>query len=452
MHGHARQADRRGCATFALRICWSCVSLRLGLIAIACCLGAFTHATSVAGAAVTKLVHYHGYRLAVPSGWPVYRLGLHSRQCVRFDRHAVYLGRPGAAQNCPAHAAGRTEAILVQPLSRQSRAGDERRRGIIAAARERVRPRGRDGDLARSADGDQAGTGCPIVAGPAPRCAERCRERISAGRRRLHRARVRRVRGAQPGTDVGVGIIALSRDRGLHRRHQYGLLAGEPDAHLGEPGVGRGLAHDPDLRRAPGADQLLRLCRDLIRQRHRPGSGSGDRRDRAGASARSRPRKPDLFRYGGVPARRRATRPRCWHSSRAGPRSCTPAAISPASTAALTPAFSTSPRSRAPATWSRMTSGSHAGTAPWTRPIRTSRVRPGPCISDCINTRVPTTRATAASRSTSTATTWTARRPRRAAVPLRSRLRPAFRSRPRRTAGSACFRTGAASAQSMPGR
>ncbi len=100
------------------------MSLRLGLIAIACCLGAFTQATSAAGAAVTKLVHYHGYRLAVPSGWPVYRLGLHSRQCVRFDRHAVYLGRPGAAQVCPAHAAGRTEAILVQPLSRQSRAGE----------------------------------------------------------------------------------------------------------------------------------------------------------------------------------------------------------------------------------------------------------------------------------------------------------------------------------------
>jgi hypothetical protein len=36
---------------------------------------------------------------------------------VRFNRHAVYLGRPSAQQRCPAHAAGRTEAILVAPLA-----------------------------------------------------------------------------------------------------------------------------------------------------------------------------------------------------------------------------------------------------------------------------------------------------------------------------------------------
>ncbi|MZD03504.1 DUF1906 domain-containing protein [Streptomyces sp. SID5785] len=37
--------------------------------------------------------------------------------CVRFDRHAVYLGTPGARQDCPATALGRTEALLVQPVS-----------------------------------------------------------------------------------------------------------------------------------------------------------------------------------------------------------------------------------------------------------------------------------------------------------------------------------------------
>jgi hypothetical protein len=65
----------------------------------------------------TKLVQYHGYRLAVPAGWPVYRLAADPTTCVRFNRHAVYLGNPSSEERCPAHAAGRTEAILIEPLS-----------------------------------------------------------------------------------------------------------------------------------------------------------------------------------------------------------------------------------------------------------------------------------------------------------------------------------------------
>ncbi len=65
----------------------------------------------------TKLVRYRGYTIAVPSTWPVYDLSSNPTVCVRFDRHAVYLGDPSAVQRCPAHAAGRTEAILVSPVS-----------------------------------------------------------------------------------------------------------------------------------------------------------------------------------------------------------------------------------------------------------------------------------------------------------------------------------------------
>jgi hypothetical protein len=36
---------------------------------------------------------------------------------VRFDRHALYLGTPGADENCPARAVGRTEALLLEPRS-----------------------------------------------------------------------------------------------------------------------------------------------------------------------------------------------------------------------------------------------------------------------------------------------------------------------------------------------
>jgi hypothetical protein len=64
----------------------------------------------------TKVVTFQGYRLVVPAGWPVYRLATAPTTCVRFNRHAVYLGRPSAQQSCPGPAVGRTEAILVQPL------------------------------------------------------------------------------------------------------------------------------------------------------------------------------------------------------------------------------------------------------------------------------------------------------------------------------------------------
>ncbi len=51
----------------------------------------------------------------MPAGWPVYRLAEQPRMCVRLDRRAVYLGRPGSAQRCPASAIGRRRAILVDP-------------------------------------------------------------------------------------------------------------------------------------------------------------------------------------------------------------------------------------------------------------------------------------------------------------------------------------------------
>jgi hypothetical protein len=63
-----------------------------------------------------RAVRYRGLRLLVPAGWPVFRLGPRSNVCVRFNRHAVYLGDPPAAERCPPGAIGRTEALLVQRL------------------------------------------------------------------------------------------------------------------------------------------------------------------------------------------------------------------------------------------------------------------------------------------------------------------------------------------------
>jgi len=73
-------------------------------------------ATSLAAPA-TKAVSFHGYRISVPAAWPVFRLADAPTTCVRFNRHAVYLGEPSRRQNCSGQPAGRTEAILVQPLA-----------------------------------------------------------------------------------------------------------------------------------------------------------------------------------------------------------------------------------------------------------------------------------------------------------------------------------------------
>ena len=101
-------ASRRSTARWTRTACIA--SLLAILIAVALL-------PAVAQAApATKVVSFQGYRISVPARWPVYRLASASTTCARFDRHAVYLGRPSLQQACPTHAAGRTEAVLVAPL------------------------------------------------------------------------------------------------------------------------------------------------------------------------------------------------------------------------------------------------------------------------------------------------------------------------------------------------
>jgi hypothetical protein len=76
-----------------------------------------------------RTVSYHGYQVAVPRSWQVVDLGNDPGACVRLDRPAVYLGRPSAQQNCPAHPVGRTEGLIVEPL-----AGSSPRSTAVAAA------------------------------------------------------------------------------------------------------------------------------------------------------------------------------------------------------------------------------------------------------------------------------------------------------------------------------
>jgi len=65
--------------------------------------------------AAAKTVHFGGRTVDVPAAWPVYKLAEHPQMCVRMDRRAVYLGRPGPSQSCPSQAIGRRRAILLEP-------------------------------------------------------------------------------------------------------------------------------------------------------------------------------------------------------------------------------------------------------------------------------------------------------------------------------------------------
>jgi hypothetical protein len=62
-----------------------------------------------------KAVSYLGYRFLVPNGWPVVDDARDRSGCVRFDRHAVYLGAPASEERCQDRLAVTTESILIQP-------------------------------------------------------------------------------------------------------------------------------------------------------------------------------------------------------------------------------------------------------------------------------------------------------------------------------------------------
>ncbi|HEY8481326.1 MAG TPA: DUF1906 domain-containing protein [Spirillospora sp.] len=80
-----------------------------------------------ASAGGPRVVEYLGLRIPVPAGWEVHRLDRDPSRCVRYDRRAVYLGRPGRQPDCPARVAGRTEAVHVQPSADAPAAGEARR-------------------------------------------------------------------------------------------------------------------------------------------------------------------------------------------------------------------------------------------------------------------------------------------------------------------------------------
>lgn len=100
--------------------------------------GASAHPPAAPGGATAKgakTVEYRGARIPVPAGWEVHRLDRDPARCVRLDRPAIYLGRPGAQPDCPARLIGGAETLQVEPLGGSSGLGAERRRGPVRADR-----------------------------------------------------------------------------------------------------------------------------------------------------------------------------------------------------------------------------------------------------------------------------------------------------------------------------
>lgn len=62
-----------------------------------------------------RQVSYRGYSFEVPTSWRVVDLSGTRPTCVRFDRHAIYLGSPDSNESCPSFLVGTTEAMLIQP-------------------------------------------------------------------------------------------------------------------------------------------------------------------------------------------------------------------------------------------------------------------------------------------------------------------------------------------------
>jgi hypothetical protein len=70
---------------------------------------------SASSAPGRQQVSYLGRTFKIPGSWPVISDADHPHGCVRFDRHAIYLGAPGVNQDCPSKLFGTTEAMLIQP-------------------------------------------------------------------------------------------------------------------------------------------------------------------------------------------------------------------------------------------------------------------------------------------------------------------------------------------------
>ena len=376
---------------------------QLRVATLAVLVGGLACSTPAIARPANKVVSYRGARIVVPASWPVYDLGRDPTTCVRFDRHAVYLGTPGSEQRCPAHAVGRTEAILLAPLlahgarARRQRScaaewldtrGLRRTRGLMATATWR-RPPGRDRPCDRS------------LAGSAP--AVQASRSVSPPR--AHAADAVTAHAAAVYTGLGfdvcqnaewlcprvVELLAL-RAVGMYLGganmacSQPNLTASWVSAEtaagwhliptyvgLQAPGNSCGCA---SIAPASAGSEGTAAADDAIAQAQAVGIRAGS------------PIYFDMEAYGRTKS---STSTVLSVPVGVDHRHSTALATSRASTAAARPGSATSPRPMGQRTSNRTTSGSPTGTDCRAQAIRTCRPRTGPFTSACISTRAATT-------------------------------------------------------------
>jgi hypothetical protein len=78
--------------------------------------------TSAPHPALFRTLSYHGYTIQVPTRWKVVDLTSSPHACIRFDRPAVYVGKPGDQSRCPSHLIGGAPGLLMEPLDADSAA------------------------------------------------------------------------------------------------------------------------------------------------------------------------------------------------------------------------------------------------------------------------------------------------------------------------------------------
>ncbi|MGI8415747.1 MAG: DUF1906 domain-containing protein [Nakamurella sp.] len=79
----------------------------------ACVVASTVAATPIADAATTHRVTYAGVTVSVPTSWPVIDVAGRTG-CVRYDRHAVYLGTP-VGSDCPSDLVGHLTTVQILP-------------------------------------------------------------------------------------------------------------------------------------------------------------------------------------------------------------------------------------------------------------------------------------------------------------------------------------------------
>lgn len=138
------------------------------IVILSCGDAAFAAVGPLAG---LKEVGYAGRTVEVPVSWPVHDLTAHPHTCMRYDRHAVYLGDPGPDQHCPAGAVGRTDTVRIssngtvtRTYGYRTRAGGKR--GAPHAAPRAVHHRSRIPGRAIKAAATYSGLGFDTCAAP----------------------------------------------------------------------------------------------------------------------------------------------------------------------------------------------------------------------------------------------------------------------------------------------